>query len=775
MRKYFTRHTLHGSLATIFISTLALYLFFGKLLHSPNSVYFAGSGDGLQSYYGTLYHVLHDSTYARSYGMNHPYGEMVLFTGNQPLIANAIKFISEHVTDISGYTVGILNVMMLFSIVIASLFIYLIFRYLKLPVLVSVILSVAISFLSPQIGRLGGHFSLSYLFFIPLMIYLFIQCYEGHSYWISFFIFLTALVAAFTHAYFLGFFGLLFLFFWSGVIIRGDKDFRKLNVVLPHMLLQFVIPVVILIVYSLLNDPVTDRTSRPWGILYLRAYPESVFLPVGKPYGKFLERIMTFNHIDWEGWAYTGLVASLGFLIVIIQIIRKTASREFRFLLSITDNRILNIFFWASLVGLLYSFGLPFILGLESLIDYIGPLKQLRGIARFSWLFFYVMNIITFYLLWNWFRQTRSRLFAWIVMVLSLIFVSYDGWLNSRNMEYYMNNHIPELDDGNNRLIENQWVSRISPSEYQAIIPIPYFHVGSENLWIEPKGDVLKNTFVASLKTGLPTSGVLLSRTSIGQSYRNIEMMLEPYRIPEILSDLPNQKPFLLLVENVGEISDVEREMIAGSEFLTGNQQFKLYSLSVDTVKRFASRKTAKVIEEYQSQELVRKGEFLVPDSSVSFYYYGFEKGGNNQSYFGEFGYEGSLGDFNTIFNDALPCSRSDSMVVLSFWVYNAREDLIPRSTIEFALFDSSGDLLGTEYKNLGDLYTLLDGDWALLEHCIDCRKTGVHMKVTIWNSQLRKERIILDELLIRPLSLNVYRTLEGGISKNNRFYSTIE
>lgn len=60
--------------------------------------------------------------------MNYPYGEMVLFTGNQSAIANTIKFISENITDISLYTIGIVNLLMLFSIVIAALFIFLIFR-----------------------------------------------------------------------------------------------------------------------------------------------------------------------------------------------------------------------------------------------------------------------------------------------------------------------------------------------------------------------------------------------------------------------------------------------------------------------------------------------------------------------------------------------------------------------------------------------------------------------------------------------------------------------
>ncbi len=769
MKKFFTNHTFYGSFATIALSTVVLFLLFGELLTSPNSVYFAGSGDGLQSYYGTLFHVLHDSTYARSYGMNHPYGEMVLYTGNQPLIANTIKFISENVIDISDYTIGILNAMMLFSIVVASLFIYLIFRYLKLPAFVSIILSVAISFLSPQIGRLGGHFSLSYVFFIPLMIYLFIQFFERRSWWISFFIFLTALVAAFTHAYFLGFFGLLFLFFWSAVIIGGDKDFRKVNVLL-HMLLQFVIPVVILIVYSSLNDPVSDRTSRPWGILYLRAYPESVFLPYGKPYGKFLENILTFNHIDWEGWAYTGLVASVGFLVIIIQMIRKTASREFRFILNITDNRLLNIFFWASFAGLLYSFGLPFILGLESLIDYIGPLKQLRGIARFSWLFFYVMNFVTFYLLWDWLKERRLRVLYWIFLLLPLAFISYDAWLNARSMEYYMNNRIPMLDDRENELPENQWIKEIDPADYQAIIPIPYFHVGSENIWIESRCEMMKHVFIASLKTGLPTNGVMLSRTSISQSFHNIELVMEPYREPFILEDLPNRKPFLVLASKCDEMSRSEKQLLEKADYITENDLFAISSIQFSTLKEMAYEQRALVMDDLKNRELFPQEEFLVSDSSGGWFYNGFEYL-TGESYYGKSGYSGTIKEYNTIYYGNLPGAIEDSLFVISFWLGDARKDLVPRSTIEFALTDSTGRFIHAEYRNLGNLYIALDDDWALLEYSMINTDPGNQLKVTIWNQQLKKETLHIDELLIRQSSLDVYREIDGGVSKNNRFF----
>ena len=34
---------------------------------------------------------------------------------------------------------------------------------------------------------------------------------------------------------------------------------------------------------------------------------------------------------------------------------------------------------------------------MEFIVNYLGPLKQFRGIGRFAWLFYYVINIAAFY------------------------------------------------------------------------------------------------------------------------------------------------------------------------------------------------------------------------------------------------------------------------------------------------------------------------------------------------------------------------------------------
>lgn len=152
-----------GILLTLVLSFAVLYLFFGPLMKDPNHVYFSPGGDGLKSYAAAVYHVDHDSTLFRANIQNYPYGEMAFFADCQPMVSIPVKMISQVGIDLRPYLIGIMNLSMLLSIALAAFFIYLLLVEFKVSWWFAAIAAVGISMLSPQIGRLGGHFSLSHL------------------------------------------------------------------------------------------------------------------------------------------------------------------------------------------------------------------------------------------------------------------------------------------------------------------------------------------------------------------------------------------------------------------------------------------------------------------------------------------------------------------------------------------------------------------------------------------------------------------------------------
>ena len=160
-----------GLLLTLLISSLRLFYFFGEALKKPNTTYFSAAGDGLQIYYATAYHALHDTSYFNQQSINYPYGENILLTACQPSVSNPIKMLAP-VVDLSGYTTGITNLIMLLSVVLCSVFIFLILKHFNVNWIYASVTATCISFLSPQLHRMGGHYTLTYQFAIPAFIYL---------------------------------------------------------------------------------------------------------------------------------------------------------------------------------------------------------------------------------------------------------------------------------------------------------------------------------------------------------------------------------------------------------------------------------------------------------------------------------------------------------------------------------------------------------------------------------------------------------------------------
>ena len=724
----------------------------------------------MQSYINMDYHIKVDTDYMRCNSMNYPYGEHVFFTNNQPLLSNTVKFISQNIVDISDYMLGILNFMMLFCLVIAPLILYLIFTGVGVGPVLSILASVGITYLSPQIDRFGGHFNLCYVCVIPLMIYLVMQFFKKPGFLLTFLIFLTAMAAALTHFYFYGFLAVLLLFFYGAYLAGNEQIFSKKYMWAVHLFIQLVLPFLILQAFYI-SDHVTDRPGYPWGFLYYRAYPQSIFLPFNKPYGQFLHRFIHTNFIDWEGFAFVGLMATTGMVIFLIRTFIKTLAGRFREIWKVTTNTQLNILFWASLVLLLYSFGLPFILGLEWLIDLIGPVRQMRGIARFSWLFYYVMNIVTVYWLWEGWKKANRKHWALGLLIVSMFILLYDAYYQVRNRGKSLENNIPSLVDRNLTEPENQWIKRHDLSRYQALIPMPYYHIGSENIWIDGGCDIVPASFIAIKNSKLPSLGVMLSRTSISQTVENVSLMLGPSSNALHLDRFPSQKPFLLMAARCNLLSEHEKQMIGRSRWIDSTGRFDLYEMPFQAFQDIADSIAGAVANEYTTLRLFDHFGFKSTDSILNFKFRNFDSIPNRDAFEGAGCYQGRAKNFNEIFSGRIPAADTSRTYVLSFWMNNIRSDLYARTVVILTETDTPGKAVFYEvypvYKHLG----IIEGNWALVNMEFRLKSPENIISASVQNTILRNKLLQIDDLLIAPRDENIYFKSSHGLSRNNRYF----
>jgi hypothetical protein len=298
-----------GAWITLGLATLIIFLFFHRNILEANRVSFAAGGDGLKSTFGSLYHIQYDSSYWMFEGMNYPYGESVFYTGNQTFLTNGIKLLKNRGLDLSGHTLGLLNLWMLFSFALCALLLYLVMAELGLPPWYAVAGSIVITFLSPQWYRMSGHYNLAYAWVIPLALYLMIRFYRKPGYLVSVLFGLFVLVISFKHAYFLAMVALPWTVFWLFLLMCSKSLYGKTAFLVPHLLIQMLIPVLIFGLFAASHDPAADRTAYPWGFFANTTRWVSVFLPLMKPYGRWI----IVGPVKTLG--YVGIVSTLVFLV----------------------------------------------------------------------------------------------------------------------------------------------------------------------------------------------------------------------------------------------------------------------------------------------------------------------------------------------------------------------------------------------------------------------------------------------------------------------------
>jgi hypothetical protein len=776
--------------------------FFGKELKNPNAVYFGPTDDGLQAYYGAIYHVKYDTSYWHMNGMNYPYGDQVFFTGCQPLVTNSIKLISK-VIDISDYTVGIINIIMLFSVFFCALCLYWIFKHLKLPFLYSAIVAIGISFLSPQIFRLSCHYSLTYQFAIPLFLLLLLKFEEHPTLKKSFLISLLVFFMAGTQFYFLGFFSVLAAFYWAHSFFSKTINFGNVKFTGLHVFIQFVLPFLILQLLNHLTDSVQDRTAYPWGYLTYYANLAGVFYPTGKLYEPiFASFILPEYPPTMEGNAYIGIVALLTFIALIIIYLKNIFTVEiifnkgivtlltlikliliyikkvifsiFRKRSLITDNKVLTVSFWASIVALIISFGYPFrIKGYEYWLDYVGLFRQMRGIARFAWVFYYVINIIAFYKIYQW-VSGKTPIFKNGILFLAVFLLCYDAFYRY-DMDTVLNNPIERLADKKNLLPENKWLNEVDINKYQAIITLPYFHVGSENFWMIHNAEIMGDVFITSLKTGLPTISSLMSRTSLSQTFNNIQMIIEPYRKLEILNDFKNKKPFLVLVREA-ELNADEKRLLSRCKKIKTSYLFNVYELPFEKFEHISDGLYDSTLTTLNKSNLYDIDGFKYSDSTKTFVYNNYYQDPGTKTPLKKKNYfDCKTKEYNLIFYDTLPGFKEDNNeYTVSFWMHNFREDLYPRTAYVLeGISDSTGGSYNRIELGMNQQVRVIDGDSALIEGTIKIKYQKDRLAITVWNNDISPGKTFrVDGLMIRPSDEKIYKVNGNhSIMYNNRIY----
>ncbi|MBN1951410.1 MAG: hypothetical protein JW801_09405 [Bacteroidales bacterium] len=752
------KKTFHYILLLILLTVIFIATFYSKVIVSPNSyVFCADNDDGLKNYYTYVCFIKNNKSAFEFEGMNYPYYENFLYTDGQPAEAGFLRLVKYLIPAIADYSVGIINLFMILSFVLTTLFLYLIFTKLKVDKLLSVFGALAITILSPQVFRLTGHLALSYSFFIPLTIYLLILLEEESNFKRMLILAFTLLFFFFTHAY-LGMIASAMVIVYAGIgilfnLIKSDKAdlIRQLKI-----LGTSIIPFLFFFIFLQLTDHHPGRTTNPWGIHENHAEVSTVFLPTSGPvnYLKFL--VLGDVHQNWEGWAYVGLTAMSGLLMYLIGFVMKN---------KLTSKWSGNAFFMKILIAatllLFLSMLLPFRDLWFKVVDKLDFIKQFRAIGRFAWVFFFIANILAIYIVNSIISRLRELKKVWIataLLVVIPILITAEGIRYHQNASALLTKS-PNLFSLKQTSGEFKEVfSAIHQNRYQAIISLPFFHIGSENFGKMADNETYKRSFMFSYHLGLPMMNCYMTRTSIPESKHIMQALGSNFYEKPIGKSLKSDKPFLVVTANSG-LTKAETRLLSKSHLLVSRAGYSLYELEKDSL----FRNTAP--EEYQKfllrkDRLFKKDEFLVSDTSLFFAYKDFSGFSSCPGKKQDECYAGEQPSYHILHTFPGVDLDTTKEYIARFWIYNGGKNFGQDIMKGMMFFTKTLENQEKWLFPVSDIRSTheINGNWSMMEITLSDIDPDAEYNLIVKGTEQTKLLFHIDDVLIYDQDLDIYR-----------------
>jgi hypothetical protein len=753
------KKNIYAITTSITISALILFFLFKPAFQTPDSVLFSKHEDGLKNYFNFSYYLKYDDG-IRHDGINYPYGDHLQYINSHPLYVQIIKFVDEKIYPVSNYGVFILNLTMVISLLLAIPFLFLILRKFALPRWYAALMAVILMFLSPQFFRIHGHFEMVYAFFIPMYWYFIIRWREGKKRWLwSVLLVSGGLAGGFTSAYYASFYailllGVLFVELW--IFRKNLKDYLKTGFAL---FVLAIIPLLIVKGVVSATDWVPDRPNNPYGFDVYHAEFLSVFLPLVSPLKMICGNVVDMD-FEWEGRAFVGLPAALLAVSVFITGWFNLFSKKKVSLRIYRPSKQMEVYFYASILILLFSMCIPFKYGFGFLLEIIPPVKQFRALGRFAFIFYYVFTIYTAWFIYRLYRLLKKKklpLPALLLLIFSLSYWAIDAGTNTRLSTNGIFNKNDRLEASNEKYMVRFRESGVNPDDFQAILFLPFSSTCGDKLLFENGMEAFGLAMQCAHHTGLPLVQSFSPRLSYSQALSSIQLLAHPAIEKTRLNDM-NEKPLLLIASNE-KMNEQEQTLFSNAEIFWQNNEVTLAKLPLHVFhESFENwrKKASSIIP-----ELTQHQNFYTDADARSIVYVDFENRKVNLNFSGEGAFYKKSGK-TELLNHRFPAKFSPGNYELSFWVYvNPRRSNMPRAVL--IISDETGEPILEKQLNtrsVNDVYQ----QWIRVSETIELRP-GYLLSLNI-----RRHLISVDDILLKPADSNVFVEKPDGFSLFNNF-----
>ncbi|MFT4062963.1 MAG: hypothetical protein QM642_11475 [Edaphocola sp.] len=578
------------------------FLLFGPVLPHLNQSFLTLGGDGFKNYFNYLYFLKYDSGHHFT-GMAYPFGEHIVFTDNMPFFAWTIAKLKVIFPGIANYALGIMHTAMVVSYPLAAWYLFMILKLYRINSLWAAMGAVLIAFFSPQVFRIPAHFGLSFACYIPMVLYWLMQSQRTGKWKYAAYVFVIAYIFSFIHVYNIGFALIATVFASvSYVLLAKDGLKEKLKRVLP-MAMAAAMAVVCFKLTLNLTDTIKDRPRFPGGFLGACTTGEQILtsdlVPLGVAYQFLLGNQASGGG---EGYVYVGFVSitvTLLLLSLVIVDLTKKKRKQPMYELPFADYKVWLL---TAAFSLLLGMGVPFVWGLESLAEHLSWFRQLRSLGRFSWIFYYLYSVfvvIALYRGYTWLSHKGKRKIGYALLASSAGLWGWQAvWLDKGIGDYIKAANYNYQQYYRESAGWEAWLKEqgVQPRQYQAVMMLPFFHVGSDKLSLVP--DVPYSLFTpltqVALSTGLPIVDVLMSRTSWSQTFEIARLVDGAWAKKEVINKFDN-RPILVMAQrnDAPPLLPEQERLLSLAKPLGTFDKVEVYSLNLRALAKSDSTQTA--------------------------------------------------------------------------------------------------------------------------------------------------------------------------------------
>jgi hypothetical protein len=739
---------------TVLILVITM-LAFGEAFFHPNDYFFSGAGDGFKAYYATEFYLRHQSGGSWHEAFQYPFGSHVLYMDMNPLVSGFLHWL-QPIVDLSAYTVGIINLLMLLGFIPCAWLLFALLRRSHLPRSLAFVFSIIFAFFSPQVDRMIGHFSLAIVFFVPLIWYVTLRIAEGNAkqatIWLIGYGTLVSLFG-FMHPYY-ALLGTAWLIAYTVITAWQRKEpWEKLRWRYASQMLVALSPSMIVSLWGKLTQQgPQDFVTRPFGMLFYRAGPETIFLPRYSPFNEVWDYFIRVRTMSVEGYAYIGLAGTLivvSTLYRIFEHLRKGKGRRVR--VPVLPHSLRSAI-WAGTLLLIPAMAYPMLLW-PDMVEYMGPLVQFRSLGRLAWLFFYPTVVFSAWWLYavyralGWFAPyAKLRQLGVGLMLLAMLSWSLNAAAVLKKQRTYILKQkrsvfIERAADYEQLLGDHGFKS----SDFQAILGIPNFHIGSEKFsYSTPSYHGERAVMAVSLQTGLPICNGMAARSPLTPSRLTLQLTAHPQIDKELPAQFPNDKPILLVIIP-GKKSPGEAHLIAQATLIAETDFLTLARLDLSAFDD-RPREAAKSAFYANKDSLILEGPLLLDRATNTLVWQSF---GPAHDPLGQGSLLFDSDSSRTFWRGPVQTPLDGSSLDISFWVFiDQASNYLPRGKIRQY---QHGQIISDESINLAETHDVV-GQWARVE--FQTKPIAPAFELEIW---LKGNQIRCDQLLIRPSSLNVY------------------